>query len=425
MQEDFLHYIWRYQKFNAAALKTVDGMDVSIIKTGFAHTNAGPDFQQAKVKIGEVEWAGAVEIHIKASDWNRHQHQTDPNYQNVILHVVWKADKAILHPDGTAIPTIELKDKVDLKVIDSYRKLIQSPEEIACANQWPEVDDVYKSEMLERVLIERLYDKSEKAKQYFNEVKQNWEEVCYFMLLSSMGFKVNQHPFERLATVLPYSFVKKIKHHPELLESVLFGAAGFLSQEFVDEYPNQLKKDWDFLRHKHYDILHNTVQKHEWRFLRLRPANFPTIRLAQLAQILHHLPSLFDALVLEVHAESLLKSLKVNPHQYWENHFQFDVESGKKSKKPGRSSIELLLLNTVPPLLSFYAKSVGEEKYIDQAIQLLTSLKPEKNFISKKYDSLGANLKTAYDSQAFIQLHNTYCQPKKCLSCSIGISIIK
>nr|WP_236587964.1 DUF2851 family protein [Marivirga aurantiaca] len=425
MQEDFLHYIWRYQKFASTDLQTVEGVPIHVIKTGFAHTNAGPDFQQAKVKIGEMEWAGAVEIHIKASDWNRHYHQSDPNYQNVVLHVVWQADEAILHPDGTAIPTLELKDKVDLSLIDSYKKLVQSSDEIACAQHWEDIGDVYKSEMLERVLVERLNDKSEKARKYFNEVKQDWEEVSYFMLLSAMGFKVNQHPFERLATVLPYSFVKKIKHHPELLEAVVFGASGFLEQEFIDDYPNQLKKDWKFLRHKHSSILQDTMQQHEWRFLRLRPTNFPTVRLAQLAQLLHQLPSLFDAFVLEMNTKELMKNFRVTPHEYWENHFQFDVESPRKSKKLGRSSVDILLMNTVPPLLAFYAKGVGEERYVDQAIQLMNTLKAEKNFISRKFESLGMKISTASDSQALIQLHNAYCQPKKCLSCSVGLSILK
>jgi hypothetical protein len=425
MKEDFLHYIWRYQKFDSSDLTTVDAVPVQVIKTGVSHMHAGPDFQQAKIKIGEVEWAGAVEIHIKASDWNRHQHQNDPNYENVVLHVVWKADKQILHPDGTAIPTLELKNRVDLELLHSYKRLIDAPEEIACAPQWPEVDEMYKAEMREKVLVERLYEKSEKARKHFDEVKHDWEELSYFMLLSAMGFKVNQHPFERLATVLPYSFVKKIKHHPALLEAAIFGAAGFLDQAYVDEYPTRLKKDWRFLLHKHSEVLSSNMQQHEWRFLRMRPANFPTIRLGQLAQMIYQLPSLFDAFVLDFDAEKLIKDFNVNPNAYWESHFQFDAESQKKSKKIGASSIQVLLINTIAPLLAFYAKNVGEEKYIDHALKLLNNLKAEKNFITKKYQALGASVQSAFDSQAYIQMHNAYCIPKKCLSCSVGLSILK
>lgn len=425
MREDFLHYIWRYQKFDSSDLKSVDDIPVQVIKTGLLHANAGPDFQQAKLKIGDVEWAGAVEIHVKASDWNRHQHQNDPNYENVVLHVVWKADKEILHPDGTAIPTLELKNRVDLDLLHSYKRLLDAPEEIACEHHWQEVDELYKSEMRERVLVERLYEKSEKARNHFDEVRQDWEELSYFLLLSSMGFKVNQHPFERLATVLPYSFVRKIKHHPALLEAAFFGAAGFLEEDFVEEYPNQIKKDWQFLQHKHAKELNSVMKKHEWRFLRLRPANFPTIRLAQLTQLIHQLPSLFDAFVLDLDSKKLLKDFTVSPNTYWENHFQFEVESKTKSKKIGSTSIQVLLINIIPPLLAFYAKNVGEEKYIDLAIQFLQELKAEKNFITKKYQELGASIQSAFDSQAYIQWHNSYCMPKKCLSCSVGLSILK
>ncbi len=425
MREEFLHYIWRYQKFNSSDLKTVENIPVQVIKTGMSHNNAGPDFQQAKIKIGEVEWAGAVEIHIKASDWNRHKHQRDPNYEGVILHVVWKADEKILHPDGTAIPTIELKNRVDLELVHSYKRLVNAPEEIACTPHWPLVDEMYKSEMRERVLVERLFDKSEKARKHFETVKYDWEEISYFMLLSAMGFKVNQHPFERLATVLPYAFVKKIKHHPALVEAALFGAAGFLDQPYADDYPNKLITDWQFLQHKHSAVVDTTMQKHEWRFLRLRPANFPTVRLAQLAQLLCQLPTLFSAFVLDLDTEKLIEDFKVSPHAYWKNHFQFDVESKDKSKKIGGSSIKVLLINTIPPLLAFYAKSVGDDTYIDKAIKFLNELKSEKNFITKKYQALGASLRSAFDSQAYIQLHNAYCMPKKCLSCSVGLSILR
>lgn len=425
MREDFLHYIWRYQKFNIPSAKTVTGLPVQIIKPGFGHTNAGPDFLQAKVKIGDVEWAGAVEIHIKASDWNRHRHQNDAAYQNVILHVVWTADEAILHPDGTEIPTLELKNCVNLNLLNSYKNLVESNNEIACASQWPEVDSMYKTEMLERVLVERLNEKAEKASVFFEHSGQNWEEVSYFMLLSAMGFKVNQHPFERLATILPYSLIKKIKHHPALLEAALFGAAGFLTQDFEEEYPNQLKKDWQFLQHKHHQMLSTTMELHEWRFLRLRPANFPTIRIAQLAALLHKLPFLFDAFVLDLDPKKLQNEFKVTPNHYWEKHFQFDKPTQTKNKQPGQSSIQLLLLNTIPPLLAFYAKSIGEEKYIEQAIQFLGTLKSENNFITRKFQDLGSTIRTSFDSQAYIQLHNAHCNPKKCLSCSVGISIMK
>lgn len=200
---------------------------------------------------------------------------------------------------------------------------------------------------------------------------------------------------------------------------------GFCQMIFEDEYPNQLRKDWQFLQHKHHQMLSTTMELHEWRFLRLRPANFPTIRIAQLAALLHKLPSLFDAFVLDLDPKKLLNEFKVSPNTYWDTHFQFDKPAQAKSKKIGQTSIQLLLLNSIAPLLAFYAKSIGEEKYIEQAIQFLGTLKAEKNFITRKFEDLGSTIKTSFDSQAYIQLHNAYCNPKKCLSCSVGIAIMK
>ncbi|HET8858704.1 DUF2851 family protein [Marivirga sp.] len=425
MKEDFLHYVWRYQKFDTTDLKTSDGSKVQSIKTGFAHSNSGPDFQQAKILIDEMEWNGAVEIHIKSSDWKRHNHQTDPNYENVVLHVVWKNDEPIQHPDGSKIPTIELKNRVDYDLIEKYQNLQSSKDEIPCAGHWSEISDLHKSEMMEKALVERLYQKSEKAKTNFQEGTQNWDQASYFMLLSAMGFKVNQHPFERLSEILPYPLIKKYSSSVFQLEALLFGASGFLAQEFAEDYPNQLKREWEFLSHKHKATLGNEMHLHEWRFLRLRPANFPTIRIAELAQILHVFPSLFDAFVIDMDLKTIQKRLKVKVSDYWLNHYQFDKESKFRNKQLGQNSIHTLIINCIPPLLALYANSVGEEKYMDKAIALLNDLKAEKNYITKKFSDLGEEIKASFDSQAMIQLQNEYCQPKKCLDCSIGLSILK
>jgi hypothetical protein len=425
MKEDFLHYIWRYQKFDKNDLKTTDGSKVKTLKTGLAHAHSGPDFQQAKVLVDDMEWNGAVEIHIKSSDWNRHNHQMDPNYENVVLHVVWQNDKPIQHPDGSKIPTIELRDRVDYSLMEKYQMLQSSKDEIPCARHWTQSSDLHRSEMLEKALVERLYQKSEKAKKHFEEGRQHWDQVSYFMLLSAMGFKVNQHPFERLAEILPYNLLKKYRSSIFQLEALLFGASGFLSRDFEDEYPNELRKEWEFLRHKHKAVFMSEMHLHEWRFLRLRPANFPTIRIAELAHILHVFPSLFDAFVTDMDLRTIQKRLKVTISDYWLNHYQFEKESKFRNKQLGQNSIKTLIINCIPPLLALYANSVGEDKYMDRAIRLLNNLKAEKNYITRKFTALGEEMKSAFDSQAMIQLHNEYCQPKKCLECSIGLSILK
>ncbi|SMG39257.1 Protein of unknown function [Marivirga sericea] len=425
MKEDFLHYVWRYQKFDKSDLVSTDGSKVKTINAGFGHTHAGPDFQQAKVFIDDIEWNGAVEIHIKSSDWNRHKHQLDPSYENVILHVVWQNDKPIQHPDGSNIPTIELKNRVDYSLIEKYQQLKSSKDEIPCTKHWIQTSDLFKIEMFEKVLVERLHQKSNKVKKHFEEVCQDWDQASYFMLLSAMGFKVNQHPFERLAEVLPFSLLKKYSSSIFQLEALLFGAAGFLSQDFEDDYPNELRQEWQFLKHKHKSVFSGEMNAHEWRFLRLRPANFPTIRIAELAQILHISPSLFDAFVINMDLKVIQKKLRATLSDYWLNHYQFDRQSKFRLKQLGQTSLKTLIINCIPPLLALYAKSIGEDKYMDKAITLLNDIKAEKNYITKKFTVLGKETKSAFDSQAMIQLHNEYCQPKKCLDCSIGLSIFK
>ncbi|WMN07095.1 DUF2851 family protein [Marivirga arenosa] len=425
MKEDFLHYVWRYQKFDNKNLLTTQKLSLKIIKTGFPHTDSGPDFKQAKIRIDDIEWNGAVEIHIKSSDWNRHEHQHDESYQNVVLHVVWQNDLAIHHPDGSLIPTLELKDRIDIDLIEKYNQLQKSKDHIPCASQWPKVDSILKSQMFEKALVERLLNKSEKAKSMFENEVQDWEQASYFMLLSAFGFKVNQYPFERLAELLPYQIIKKYRSSVFQLEALLFGAAGFLEFDFRDEYPNQLKNEWHFLRHKHAEVFQKELKFLEWKFLRLRPANFPTIRIAQLAQIFHLFDSLFEAFVIETNAKILLKRLKVGVSDYWMNHYQFDKLSTSKNKQLGANSIKIVVINTIPPLLASYANSIVEEKYMDKALSILKELKPENNYITKKFTVINTEFNSAFDSQAAIQLHNEYCQPKRCLDCTIGLSLLK
>ena len=414
MQEAFLHFIWQYQKFNSENLLTEGGDPLTIFSNGQHNTDAGPDFKEARIKIGDIEWMGAVEIHVKASDWLKHKHQYDPNYDNVVLHVVWEADEPIKHKvDGNAIPTLSMKNKVDPGLISQYEGIISSQSVIPCAHFWPEVNSLTKYQMLEAAVIERLYEKSTKATKFQKRTQGDWEETTYFMLLSALGFKINSHAFERLATLLPYALLRKYKHNSTIVQCLLFGMAGFLDDEFEDEARVLLKKEWLFHQHKHQ--LEDKLSKHDWKFLRLRPANFPTVRLAQLAQIICSVDSLFTSFIKDLEIKSLKKSLSISAKDYW--------NEGEEMKL-GTTSIENIMLNVAPPLLALYSRSIDETKYMDLALDTLEQLKGENNAITRKYVALGEQIRSAFESQGYVQLHNAYCTERKCLNCKIGVSIM-
>jgi len=417
MREDFLHFIWQYQKFDSKQLSTTNGESITIFEKGHHNTNAGPDFKEARVKIDGIEWSGAIEIHLKASDWYKHKHDTDPNYNNVILHVVWEADKAIKHAvSNEEIPTLSLKNKIDLKLLHQYELIISAQSSIPCAAFWPEVNQLIKQQMLENAVIERLDVKSQKAALYQQSNSGDWEETTYFMLLSALGFKINSPAFERLAQLLPYSVVRKYKRDKLSTSALIFGTAGFLDDTFQDDAKFTLKKEWQFLKHKHR--LERQLQQHEWNMLRLRPVNFPVVRLAQLAEILCATDSLFNLFAKSLNVKHLKKILQLPII----NHF--DENGAGKEIQIGRTSIESIILNTAPPLLTLYAKATDNAHYMDKAIETLEAFKAENNVITRKYQALGYDLKTAFDSQACIQLYNNYCDKKRCLDCKIGVSIM-
>jgi hypothetical protein len=419
MKEAFLHYVWQYQQFQAPALKTTQGEEVTVLKTGYHNVDAGPDFLEAKLKIGSLEWSGAVEIHINSSDWQLHKHDNDPNYQNVILHVVWADNHPISYGDGKKIPTLILQNRVSLQLVDHYKVLVEDRAEIACGANWQSVDPFRVSQMLESSLVERLQQKSQKAAAFLEYTADDWEATSYFMLLSAFGFKINAHGFERLAYLLPYDLIRKYRMYPQSMLALLFGVSGFLEASFDETVKQELKKDWKFLQHKHQ--ISNILAKHEWNFLRLRPANFPTVRLAQLAHLLGAFDSLFNAFLINNDVSYLKQQLQFKVKNIWY------IKAAQKVPwiNFGKQSIQHLILNISPPLLALYARKVDNFSYMDKAFEVLSQLNAEDNKILRKYKALGEKPKSAYESQAFLQLYSSYCQPKRCLNCKIGLAIMK
>ncbi len=423
MNESFLHYLWQFQYFEKKDLHTSEGEPISILKTGTLNSNAGPDFADAKVKISGMEWAGSIEIHIKSSDWYAHNHGRDAAYENVVLHVVWENDEPIFRKDKTGIPTLELRDRVDESILKEYKKLINNPTPIACERSFARVDELVKLSMLDKACLQRLESKAYQVSALLKLNNGNWEETTYQLLAKNFGFKVNADPFFQLAKSLPYKIIQKQSQLLQV-EALLFGQAGMLETKTKEEYISSLFGEYNLLGQK-YSLTASKLSPSQWRFLRLRPANFPTVRLAQFASLLFLFKNIFSKIIAADSYACLQKLFSVGQSEYWASHYHF----GKKAKgtvpELGDLSTQNIIINTVAPLMIAYAKHKDEQFFIDRAVELLQQVPAEHNKIMRTWSALGLKVKTAFDSQALIELHNNFCEKRQCLNCSIGISILK
>lgn len=424
MNEDFLHYIWKFQLFDHANLLTNEGEKLSVIKAGIHNFDSGPDFFNAHIKIGNTTWAGNLEIHSKSSDWYLHQHHTDAAYDHIILHVVYDDDREVHRSNGLKIPSLSLKNRIDLKLLNNYRDLIENLLWIPCSNQIDNVPEFIKLHWLDRMLAERLEYKSKKIESWLSMNKNNWEETFYQALAKNFGFKINAVPFELLSTSLPFTQLSKHKDNIFQLEALLFGQAGLLKGfQFKDAYPLRLQKEYEFLAHK---FKLRPIESHLWKFMRMRPANFPSIRISQFANLLHNSKNIFSESMEEENIESLRTKYRLKASEYWYDHYRFDKKSTALGvKKMSESSSNNILFNTVAPFLFIYGRKKGEEKYVDRSFQLLEKCQAESNKIIRSWRKLGMPADSSYHSQALLHLKNDYCDQKKCLNCAIGNEIIK
>lgn len=423
MTESFLHYLWQFQYFDKKELKTTSGELVQVLHPGMRNTHAGPDFSDAKIKIGALEWRGSVEIHIAASGWLDHHHSNDAAYEKVVLHVVLENDKAIVRSDGSPMPTLELKNRVDISLWNKFKKLLASSDSIPCASSWNRVSKVVKLSMLDKVLAQRLEAKAGVVLSMLDKNQNDWEETAYQLLCKNFGFKVNADSFLRLAETTPFKVLRKHINNTTQVEALLFGQAGFLEKVVKDEYSTLLKREYALLGIK-YNLENRQLHQSQWRFLRLRPANFPTIRLAQLAVLLIQNRSIFSSIVDTVSYEELYKRLSVKQSAYWQAHYQF----GKPVERVpylGKSSIQNLIINTAIPVLVAYGIRQDDQQYMERALDWLQHLPAEKNTITRQWSGLGLKIKTAFDSQGLIELYNNYCLKRRCLDCTIGTSLVK
>ena len=419
MNEAFLWYLWKYRLFTKA-LVTTDGDPITVIQPGFQNSDSGPDFFNARVQIGDTLWAGNVEIHIKSGDWIRHGHHHDRAFDNVILHVVFEEDRIIRRPNGQVIPVVTIGDNFEPSRWANYQQLARSKGWIPCEKQINEIDELSILQWLDRLLVDRLEAKTSTIMDLLTESNGDWQETFYRLLARNFGFKVNAIPFELLAKSLPLKILLRHKNNLFQLEALLLGQAGLLEPDFVDPYPRQLYHEYIYLQKK---LLIKPLEGHLWKFGRLRPANFPTIRLMQFATLIHKSEHLFLNIIDASSIEELHRLLTVSAGEYWNTHFRPDQYSAFQVKSLGASAIENILINTIVPFLFMYGKSQGHPALIEKSIKWLETCKAEKNVIIRGWEKLGITAKSAAQSQSLIELKNNYCLPKNCLTCGIGIKL--
>ena len=421
MQEDFLHYLWKLKKFETLNLQTTKGEQVVIQNVGTHNYHTGPDFFNALLIIAGQLWAGNVEIHIKSSDWYVHNHEVDPNYDNVILHVVWEHDTPVFRKDNSEIPTIQLKNYVSQVALNNYAKLFNSKQTwINCENTITNVNPFIVTNWLERLFFERLESKAKAIEAILIASNNNWEAVLFKLLAKNFGLKVNGDAFFSLANSFDFSVVRKQQSNLQSLEALFFGQANMLEDDIQEAYYIALQKDYAFLKQK-FKIDNASVSP--FQFFRLRPPNFPTIRLSQLANVYHMHHNLFSKVIASDSVADIYKLFSVSTSPFWESHYTFDKVSSARKKHITKSFVDLLLINTIIPLKFCYAKQQGKS-IEEEIVNLMQQLKPEKNGIVDKFASLKVVSESALESQAIIQLKNLYCDKNRCLKCAIGNTIL-
>lgn len=421
MKEDFLHYLWKFKKFNIANLKTSKEEEITIINYGQYLQLAGPDFFNAQIIIGNQKWAGNVEIHIKSSDWYLHNHERDEAYENVILHVVWEHDTEIFRKDNTEIPVLELKNYISKETLENYKSLTNPKSWIFCEKELAATNEFAMKNWQERLFFERLERKSKPIDELLSATNNDWEAVLFCLLAKNFGLNTNGETFLKIAKSIPFSIIRKESFEIENMEALIFGFSGLLDIEKEDNYYKDLKFRFYYLIHK-YQLEKNAIEPVQ--FFKHRPDNFPTIRLSQLSNLYFVQRNLFSKLIESNSVKSIYEILNISVSEYWQTHYQFDKENPKKKKALSKSFIDLIIINTIIPIQFAYAKSQDKE-ISEKLIDLLNLVAPENNSIIEKFSSFGMKSKNAFDTQSLLQLKNEYCNKSRCLDCSIGIELLK
>lgn len=419
--EAFFHHIWRH-KLLKNGLKTIHGEPISILHTGNYNTDSGPDFLCAKIRIGNTLWVGNVEIHVNASDWYKHSHHKDGAYGNVILHVVARHDKPVKDLSGRELQTLCVSDKYDQRLLLRYKEISQNLLWVPCQKMIHDVALIHITSMINAEAVRRLHDKSELIKEELILLKMDWEECCYRIISRQFGAKVNTSSFEMLTRTLPVKVL--MKHQGDLfrIEALLFGQSGLLNMRVRGRYPQSLKKEHAFLAGK-YGL--KPMPGYLWKFMRIRPAAFPGLRIAQLAALYSKHQSIFQQIIERKEIISLSELFSLSSSEYWDTHFIFDRISKKSKKKFGKQSMHLLLINAIIPMIHLYGQEMNKPELCVRALSFMESLPAENNALIRRWDSMGIKAANSLESQGLLQLKKNLCDLKRCLDCSIGHQILK
>jgi len=424
MKEEFLHYLWKYGLYDAEKLSDRDGNKIIVINPGEYNRDAGPDFFNARISIAGTEWAGNIEIHTRSSHFDNHGHQTDPAFNNVILHIVADADKIVYNSKGEELLTVKLA--FDPFLYEKYISLINTPYIIACQDEIKKLDNIFVRHWLNSLVIERMQSKTELILKILSETGNDWEETFYRLLTRYFGFRVNTEPFEMLATVLPFRIIRKHADNLFQIEALLFGTAGMLDEglfkeSLSDVYYRNLIKEFRILSAKYsLQPIHGWL----WKFSRLRPANFPTVRISQLAAMLSVTGGLFSKVLDAMDIKHLNRVFEVTASEYWNSHYVFGKKTRQVIKSTGSQATDIFLINAVIPAIFVYGQNRYRDDLCIRALTFLEDIAAEKNSITEEWKCSGIEAGSAFYSQALIELRNEYCKKRRCLDCRIGYKLI-
>jgi len=417
MREEFICYLWQYGLWEGE-ICTTDGKKIKQIAPGSRNVDSGPDFFNARLLIGDTEWAGNVEIHVHSSDWYKHKHELNKAYDSVVLHVVYNANKEIKRTNGEIIPLLELKNNIPSKMYTRYQEFMDSEKSwIPCENEIHKVDAFTINQFKERLLIERLESKTKEVEILLEKTNRDWSQAFFIHLSSSLGLKVNQIPFEILAKSISIYDLARVKNNKLQIEAILYGQSGFLEKASDSDYVNNLKKEYAYLKNK---LKLNPLEAEIWKFMKMRPSGFPTIRISQLADLIHKSTALFSILMDFDKVKDIRKAFEAEASHYWDTHYTFDTISPNRKKKLGRMAIDRIIINTVVPFFYVYGSLNMNDKLKDKALKLLLMLSAEKNTIIDNWISLGIVASNSFDTQALLELKKNFCDKKRCLECRVG-----
>ncbi|WP_029038524.1 DUF2851 family protein [Salinimicrobium xinjiangense] len=423
MREDYLHYLWKFQKIEHWRLQTSDGLPVKVVSPGTHNLFSGPDFFNARLLIGGQQWAGNLEIHLRSSDWYLHGHETDPAYDNVILHVVWEHDVEVFRKDNSSLPVVEIKHLVQNGALDAYNELCSGSSNrwINCEDDLPQIEEFLLENWLERLYLERLEQKTALINTLLEKSAGDWEAVLFQLLARNFGLNVNGEAFMGIARSIPFGVIRKTRGNLLQLESLLLGQGGFLKGDHEEPYYRKLQEEYAYLKRKFALSGEGILPS---KYFRLRPDNFPEIRLVQLAAVYHKNENLFSSLEKISEAQDIYQLFQIQLNEFWSSHYTFSSGHRPRKKNFSRKFLDLLIINTVVPVKFSWLKSKG--KAIDGLFEIMESIAPEENQIIKKFRTLRPeNLNNALQSQGFLQLKKEYCDKNACLQCAVGLKILQ